>query len=363
MKQTVKDELLSLLRCELCGQEVPSASYTPEEFKVLIRMAREQAVSALVAECLMKHNVKVNDDGAMEIMAILVSHQRHAAQIDGHVATLATLLNTHHIPYAVFKGQVAARYYDRPYLRSTGDVDFYVPPAYYEQAKEVVGREMGVTIADDYLDKHCEFTFGGTRFEMHHRVETFGSARHQRSFDALTLSDVTAHRASTQTIGGAQVAVFSPLVDVLVIFKHLFNHLLVEGVGLRQVCDLMLMLRRYRGAYSVSELAAALHQIGYYNAFLAMGALMVRHLGMAEADFPLAIPAKYHLWGDRIKDEILSGGNFGKYGRTYRHPGKLKSLETASMALRHCLWLMSLAPADILCLIPKRIRISFSKYV
>ena len=29
MKQTVKDELLSLLRCELCGQEVPSASYTP----------------------------------------------------------------------------------------------------------------------------------------------------------------------------------------------------------------------------------------------------------------------------------------------------------------------------------------------
>ena len=91
MKQTVKDELLSLLRCELCGQEVPSASYTPEEFKVLIRMAREQAVSALVAECLMKHNVKVNDDGAMEIMAILVSHQRHAAQIDAHVATLATL--------------------------------------------------------------------------------------------------------------------------------------------------------------------------------------------------------------------------------------------------------------------------------
>lgn len=363
MEQSVKDELLSLLRCELCGQELPSASYTPEEFRVLIRMAREQAVAALVAECLMRHSVKVNDDGAMEIMAILVSHQRHAAQIDSHVATLAALLNTHRIPYAVFKGQVAARYYDRPYLRSTGDVDFYVPPTHYEQAKEVISREMKTAITDDHMDKHCEFAFGGTRFEMHHRVETFGSAGHQRRFDALTLGDVMADRVTTLTIGGIQVAVFSPLVDILVIFKHLFNHLLVEGVGLRQVCDLMLMLRRYRGAYSASELATALHQLGYYNAFIAMGALMVRHLGMATADFPMAIPTKYHLWGDRIKDEILSGGNFGKYGRTYKHPGKLKSLETATMALRHCLWLMPLAPTDILCLIPKRIRISFSKYV
>ena len=48
------------------------------------------------------------------------------------------LLNQAKIPYVILKGCASAEYYDDPLLRTMGDVDFYVPPAYFEKADKLL---------------------------------------------------------------------------------------------------------------------------------------------------------------------------------------------------------------------------------
>ena len=48
------------------------------------------------------------------------------------------------------------------------------------------------------------------------------------------------------TIGGETVQVLEPTLMVLHIFVHFYAHLLVLGVGLRQLVDLTVCLNAYR---------------------------------------------------------------------------------------------------------------------
>ncbi len=356
---TIDSAVLQLVRSSLWNNIQLPTTYDVDMLNNILRTSRKQAVSALVAKALLDNNVRTNDDGALEIMSILVSHQRHAASKDACATMIGSIMERAQIPYLVFKGQVAARYYPQAGLRSTGDIDFAVPQKYYEQAKRTVENCLGTTVVDDKLDKHAAFTYKKTRFEMHHRVETFGCTLHQAQFDRWIAAEMTSPHLLK--INETEVQTLSPLMDIVVIFKHLFNHLLVEGVGLRQVCDLALALDKNKGKYDASILTIRLKKIGYYRGFKALGALMVDYMGLSPKSFPFALTPRDSKWGRLILKEILSGGNFGKYGRESHTPGLGKSMETAWIAMRHCIKFMPLAPIDILCLIPRRIGISFKK--
>ena len=358
---TVNMAVLQLVRSALWHNVWLPSMYEPVILSDIIMTARHQAVAALVSRALIDGNVYSSDDGALEIMSILLSHQRHAASKDARVVMLATVMEQAKIPYLIFKGQVAARYYPQVSLRSTGDIDFAVPLSCYDRAKQVITHCLKVPVTDDRLDKHAAFVYENTRFEMHHRVETFGFFHHQALFDRWIASEMEKPRILK--IDGNDIHTPSALMDILIIFKHLFNHLLVEGVGLRQICDLALALDRNSGLYDEALLAARLRQIGYYPGFKALGALMVDYIGLPQNSFPFKLTPQDSRWGRIILQEVLSGGNFGKYGRENHSPGMRKSIETAWIAMRHCFKFIPLAPIDILFLIPRRIGISFRKYV
>ena len=56
-------------------------------------------------------------------------------------ATVHNLLTEAEIPYVIFKGSVAARYYPTPWLRALGDVDFLVPPDRYEETCRLLSQQ------------------------------------------------------------------------------------------------------------------------------------------------------------------------------------------------------------------------------
>ena len=123
------------------------------------------------------------------------------------------------------------------------------------------------------------------------------------------------------------------------------------------------MLDRNKGNYDVDLLAARLRQIGYYRGFRAVGALMVDSIGLPRDSFPFPLTKADSRWGRQIMREVMAGGTFGKYGRENKTASLRKSIETAWMAMCHCLGFLPLAPVDIMFLIPRRIGISFKKYL
>ena len=356
-----------------CGEQ-QERTLSLAELKGVMRLAKDHTVLGLVANAVMEGRLKITCDmsadkqkAVMTLMQINVMHQRSYFQFEEAIAEFAALMKKHGLHYVVFKGVAVARHYPVPYTRTMGDVDFYVPASDFNRAVAVIEQELQVNIEKEDIDKHYSFDYQGIRFEMHYQIETFGYGKHQRYFN-LMIDECISKGADNFSITDAksesnreEVSVLPPTEDLIVVFKHWFNHLLVEGVGLRQTTDLAVLLVAYRNRIDVARLMKVLDGIGYIKAFRAMLAMMKKYFGENWVDSFCVLNSRDEQYADKLMATIMESGNFGRKAYRNHTTGKQKSMETATRALRHCVTFLRLASKDIICLIPRRIGITLKQ--
>lgn len=364
----VEEKLLDILREEVLEQEGEDSQMLLKESRELIRLAKEHTVLGIVANAVCNNRIHLTVSQEQEslrkqtvlgLMQYHMLHQKQYQQFERTISAFADLMNKHQIPYVVFKGMAVAQFYPSPYSRTMGDVDFYVPASDFDNAVGIIESELKVTIERDEIDKHFCFDYHGIRFEMHYQIETFGNAKHQKYFNFLI--DTLLSSTSSFKANDKDVAILPPIGDLIVVFKHWFNHLLIEGVGLRQTLDLLVLLNAYQDKIDFFLLQKHLKAIGYWKAFKAMVAMMEQRFGLVSSNSYCHLESADYTYGDMLLREVLSSGNFGRKAYKNHSQGRKKSIETAQRALGHCLKFFRLAPWDICCLLPKRIMITFKR--
>ena len=369
----VENALLEILRREVTGQDgTEKMELSVAGLNAVMRLAREHAVTGLVANAAMRNRIVIAGGAAegrgeivMRLMQQTMAHRQNLRRFEDAVGRFARLMKENGIAYVVFKGVAVARHYPEPFVRTMGDVDFYVPKSCFDRAVEVIERGLNVVMDKEEVDKHYSFDWQGIRFEMHYQIETFGNHRHQHRFDRM-IDEAMAEHTDSFTVcdsdgNETEVSVLPPTEDLIVVFKHWFNHLLVEGVGLRQTLDLAVLLNAYRDKINVGRLMTALDGIGYMKAFRAMLAMMKRYFGFEWLDSNFVLGCRDERYADKLMAAVMESGNFGRKAYRNHTTGKKKSMDTATRALRHCVTFLRLAPKDILCLIPRRIGITLKQ--
>lgn len=369
----VENALLEILRREVTGEDgTEKMELSVAGLNAVMRLAREHAVTGLVANAAMRNRIVIAGGAAegrgeivMRLMQQTMAHRQNQRRFEDAVGCFARLMEENSIAYVVFKGLAVARHYPEPFARTMGDVDFYVPQRDFLRAVEVIERRLHVVMDKEDVDKHYSFDWQGIRFEMHYQIETFGSHRHQLCFDRM-IDEAMAEHTDSFTLcdsdgNKTEVCVLPPTEDLIVVFKHWFNHLLVEGVGLRQTLDLAVLLNAYRDKINVGRLMTALDGIGYMKAFRAMLAMMKRYFGFEWLDSNFVLGCRDERYANKLMAAVMESGNFGRKAYRNHTTGKKKSMETATRALRHCVKFFWLAPKDIICLIPRRIGITLKQ--
>lgn len=359
--------LLALLKSTLWSAGSDLGSIGVAELRRVLSLAAEHTVAALAANAVTSGRVAMENDGSplrgQTVGAMLHVEQMHRAQYARFcklLHELAALFRTYDIHYLVFKGVAVASHYDKPWLRTMGDIDFYVAPADFERAIRTIEKEWNVSIERDETDKHYNFDWQGVRFEMHHRIETFGRKGIQRQFDSW-MEDTAMHNAATISIDGCQICVLPPVADVAVVFKHMMNHLLVEGVGLRQVADVAVLLYSYKNSIDVGRLRARLDALGYIGAFDAVVAMLDRYLGLPCAKLYAPLKKKDADSAAHLFRFVMESGNFGRKAYAGRCGGWRKSVLTAARAFGHCMFAFRLMPMEIVAFVARRTGISIKK--
>lgn len=323
---------------------------TLADLQEVMSLAKTHTVDGLIAGLVSDNRLEIEDcpekeDAVMEIMGIAVKHERMYKKHCELVSELDSILSQAGIPYIIFKGTAVASAYPKPGLRTMGDVDFYVPHTDFNHAKNIIEQKWNVHIEKGDSEKHFGFEHDGVPFEMHHRIETFGTTNHQHVFDAMV--DEAVEKAVFYDADEGHARKLPPEEDIIVVFKHMFNHLLVEGVGLRQVVDVAVMLNAYKSSVDEKSLRQQMTRLGYIRAFDATVAMQREYLRMPCADLYSSNSDYYKWWGKRILKEVLRSGNFGRKAYKNQGQGIGRSLETASRAIRHCLKFFPLLPIDM----------------
>ena len=209
----------------------------------------------------------------------------------------------------ILKGQGNAMMYPKSLLRTPGDIDLYVSKKLQKSLKYIIRYVKGYNPKGRALYHHIDYgEYKGVEVEVHYRpsfmLNPIHNYRLQRWF---MIHDSRLMVELPEDVGKIPV----PSVDFNIVFQlsHVYNHLLHEGIGLRQIIDYYYVLKSDVKSKR-EEIAKTLAYLGLEKIAGAMMWILNEVLGLPEEYLILPKDEKR---GRMLLAEIMKGGNFGHH--------------------------------------------------
>ena len=212
----------------------------------------------------------------------------------------------------ILKGQGNALMYPDPLMRSTGDIDIWL-----EGSRDEILAFTKTFYNRPHNFMHVDFPmFKDTMVEVHfYPSRLFNPYKNKKLWAYFeSLGDSQFDHYVTSADGKYKFPV--PTNDFNLFFQldHIFRHLIYEGIGLRQLIDYYYLLKKcHREGFSDEEkkkLISLLNKFNIKKFSRAVMYVMTEVLGLEEKYLYIAPHEKE---GKFLLNEILEGGNFGKY--------------------------------------------------
>lgn len=335
-----------------------------ESFLKLCKLATEQAVMGLVSQGLINSGVRLEHDDALNLYALHQSIRLQNHVMDEAVVRLCNDWNDAGIRILIIKGQTLAALYPDPGLRQSGDIDFLIHPEDWEKAMTYVREVLKMNINDSNSEKHVEWVSRGVQYEMHKFLTTFAYPKHHHYWEKVVLPEIWNH-PYTIRINGCEVPTLAPTYNVLYTFVHIFYHLILDGIGMRQFCDWARILSVF-SPHKADSLASIdterkvntellerhLKGIGLRKAFTGLGAILTEYIGLPEKDFPFEITAEDLARGPQLFRNMITMGNLGHNVPYKNKPGIKHGIEHLSRITKQAQTFYHYAPVEVWWRIP-----------
>lgn len=339
-----RDLFFALLRNALwqSKEQLPNELSSTQAEK-LYKAAEQQTVSALIADALIRNDIRMPKMQVLKACSILNQIQQNNILLNKALTSFTFLP----LPkYIVVKGQTLGSLYPNPLLRTPGDIDFLVYD--YNQTKKALEQKWQIELPERLIEKEYAFTYHDVTYELHTKLISFGSIRHQRYWESLMN-----HSHSEVTIDEVRIPTLEPTVNAVYLFTHLFFHFIHEGIGLRQVCDWTLFLHHQNSSIDWEKLEIIINRLGITNAFRAFLCIAKNHLGLKKS--PIKTSDKDDKISDLILAKILKGGNFGHSLRSSEQTHWKYKMGTMRITISNCIHFFRLAPIELSLMVPKLI--------
>lgn len=351
----MKEYFLELLRAGLwsCSPSVElfeNASYL--DWEEIHYLAKGQAVTGIVFDGMEKLPVSIRPPRGllMQWFAEVNAIERQNQKLNSTLVELFRLCLHHGVSPLLLKGQGIAQSYEKPDHRMCGDIDLYLGIDGCKVIDPVLEEITGMEA--DLSDGDSTFVWNQVVIESHKTLtHLFNPVSHRKQ--KRILRKHLDEKEFFRIFGEAEIRVPAPGMDVLFIFLHIAKHFMVEGIGLRQICDWARILYISKGKYDPERLKKELDDLKLTRLANVFGALMIRHLGFPVSFFPWDIPEKDAENVNFLLEEILISGNFGKNRNLKgKAPKKIffRKYYTFQNLCRRSFYLLKLCPSEALCL-------------
>lgn len=317
-------QLLELVRASLWHTPVDLGPFTgcPVDWDAIGRLAMQQTVAPLAVDAAMSlpPHLLPPKEWFRKGYSVVERNRRTHRLLDECVAEASSRMTEAGISAVLLKGQAYARHYPRPELRQCGDIDLYVGEEDYLRSYHVACRAGWESEREFRADvKHSEFLLRDVKIELHRIASELPSRRANRKFQTWSRWQMSPGVRSRAAIGGSEVSIPAPMFDVVFVFMHLYIHFLNGGVGLRQLCDWVMLLHAHKDI-DLEELKSLLRDFRLLKAWKRLTPLAVDVMGLPMEECPFYSP-RYRGKAEKILSTIMREGNFGKYaGRAFSPP-------------------------------------------
>ena len=302
------DAFFALLRAGLWGTTPDPAffvSFTGTQWQALLALAQKQAVLGLIYAGVSRlpKELMPNQQLLLRLYGFSEQIRKSNAKIIAVAQEVCSWFEEAGLEPIVLKGFSVGAFYAEPDLRQPGDIDLFFHRD-YEKVVDIV-QHRGITV--ELNANHDKFWYQGVLIELH--SQPFRSLYPIADLDLTPVWQETA-------VGRYRVLNFK--ANALLLLLHPAKHFMNEGVGLRQVCDWAVFLKRYEDAPELLEVFAEMKKQGANCFVTELTALAISELGL-ELNHPeiRLAPSKDKLHR-RMLQLILDRGNFAKESKKER---------------------------------------------
>lgn len=340
----IEETFLELLRAGLWGRKPEITTLNSDEWCNVQKLANEQTVTGLIADAIEMLSKEQWPDliTLLKFIGIRSKIEAKNLALNQAVAEISKRFAENDIPTVLLKGQIIAQEYRKPLRRNSGDIDFYIDEDYIDRACSLV-KTWDVT---DVHDWHRDFGFkmGCADVELHWspvnpREGGLERKLHEWCRKELKRSTMTmfmtapestegecfssTNQNQSEPISGVIAAsAYKPttLFNLVYIFYHFFHHFVLEGVGLRHICDWVMLLHNsspkpHKG--ECDELRNTLERFKLMEGWMVFEQFAIIYLGLPEKDAIFSKKSdKTDIKCENILRNILHTGNFGHNVKT-----------------------------------------------
>lgn len=282
------------------------------DWQEVYRLATEQSVLGLVLDGLEHFDVKHPQVLLLQWIGVVQMIEQRNKALNAFVADLIEKLRKENIHPLLVKGQGIAQCYEKPLLRTCGDVDLFLSETDYDKTKAFL-MPLASKVETEYENsKHLGMTIDGWPVELHGSLRGSLSRRINRELESI--QDDTFIRGDVRVWDndGVPIYLLGKENDIVYVFAHFLNHFYKEGEGLRQICDWCRLLWTYRDEIDMKKIEGRIHRMGLVSEWKAFGAYAVEYIGMPIEAMPMyESSTKWVKKAERINVFIMSVGNMG----------------------------------------------------
>lgn len=303
----------SLIQAGLWENEVRLEPFGEIDFSMVLSIAEDQSVLGLIAAGL-DHVIgkKPAKKDVLQFIGQTIQLEQRNQAMDYFIGVLSDKMKEAGIHSVLTKGQGVAQCYERPLLRSSGDVDLLTDATNYEKAKDFLTLLAVSVDEEDPYNKHLGMTIDPWAVELHGTLRSLLWKKVERTVDDVQRAIFEGEKVRIWQNGGTEVFLPGVDEDAFYIFMHFVSHFFKGGTGLRQICDWCRLLWTYRSEIDKVLLESRLRNAGLMSEWKAFAALAVEYLGMPADAIPFYSPdARWRRKALSLMSLILETGNFG----------------------------------------------------
>ena len=355
---TITEKFLALVRYSI-DETAPIPDIWTMEWPVLFTMAKKQAIAGVLFHGLERYTMpdteSQKDDvrGKMEVprevvlqwFALSEQVKQRNRVMNQRCVDVTRMFEKDGYSCCVLKGQGNALMYPDSYTRMSGDIDVWLMP------KSEGKRQKSDVI--EYVKKnhpegraeyhHIDYgDFNGVEVEVHYRPSFLNNLIYNHRLQQWFLGCTE----STELPDGVgEICVPTPAFNKVYQLVHMYNHLIHEGIGLRQMMDYYYLLRQAKDDVRCKkeDVRETLRRLGLWT-FAGAVMYVMREVFHLEEQYMIApVDEKRGLF---LLEEMMLGGNFGRYDQRVSHQGN--RLKQNLQRLRRDVRLMRYFPSECL---------------
>lgn len=310
MKSYINTYFFELIKVAIENKSKLSGIPTPNEWKEIYMLAKQQTLVGILFEALDKLPTEQRPPKAllMQWFAATEIIQENNARVNADAVKMCESIRKDGLRCVILKGQGIATYYPNPTLRQSGDIDIWIEGGTKKVLQYLRSKGKVSNIVYTHLDTDVPVE---TEVEIHHnpalfynpiylfRLHKYLAKQNEMFENKIELSD-----------GSGNIYIPTVEFNRFYIILHIYRHFFSEGIGLRQLLDYYYVLLKGGTEESRQRTMELFRKTGMLKF---VGAAMWVLQKVFDMDDQYLLCAPNEKSGKQLLNEIMLAGNFGKY--------------------------------------------------